>query len=146
MAEGILRHEWKTSYNELIIVSSMGIHGLENQEASSYAIDVCCENGVYISSHRSRSLVVEELRAADIIFSMEWLQKEYLHIFFPELDSKSFLLSLWSNIIPARKSKKDNIKDPYGGKEKDYAECFQTLRKHIFRILPALKELENNNS
>ena len=141
MAEGILRHKWKMSGREGLAVSSMGIHGLDHQEASKLGRELCAENGIDISSHRSRKLVMPELEEADLILSMEWVQKDFLRVFFPRLDDKSFLLSLWPDIERRKKSKKDNIKDPYGSNKRAYEEAFRVISEHVTRVMLALEQI-----
>ena len=108
MAEGILRYEWEQLGKKDLQVSSMGIHGLEHQKASTLAKEVCEENAIDISSHRSRSLIIPELETADIFLSMEKVQKEFIQLFLPKLSDKNFMLGAW----PDQETRKSNIKDP----------------------------------
>lgn len=136
MAEGILRDEWKKRYKDGLIVTSMGIHGLEDQEPSSLAREVCEERGIDISAHRSRKLVVPELEDAHLILSMEPVHKDFIHLFFPRFKDKNFLLGAWPN----KETKKSIIKDPMGSPLKVYQESRDLLYKHILRIIPYLEE------
>ena len=52
MAEALLREKWKQRGYDGLLVSSMGIHGLDKQEASQFAKDVCKENDIDLSEHR----------------------------------------------------------------------------------------------
>ncbi len=140
IAEGMLRHRWEKSGRDGLIVSSMGIHGLDQQEASKLGMELCAENGIDISSHRSRKLIVPELEEADLILSMEWVQKDFLRMFFPKFDDKSFLLSVWPDIGRKKKSKKDNIKDPYGGSRRNYETAYNIISDHIVRVMIALEQ------
>jgi protein-tyrosine-phosphatase len=140
MAEGILRYRWEQSGREGLTVSSMGIHGLDSQAASKFGQEICEENGIDISSHRSKKLVIPELEAADLILSMEWVQKDFLRIFFPKFSDKSFLLGVWPDMEKQKKSKKDNIKDPYGGSKKAYRETFEVISGHITRVMTAIEQ------
>lgn len=140
MAEGILRYKWEKSGRDGLAVSSMGIHGLDQQEASKLGRELCAEHDIDISSHRSRKLVIPELEEADLILSMEWVQKDFLRVFFPKFDDKSFLLSLWPDIEQRKKSKKDNIKDPYGSNRKAYEETFEIISGHVTRVMVALEQ------
>jgi len=137
MAEAVLRHEWKRRKKDGLYVSSMGIHGLDNQEASKYAQEICNEHGIDLSEHRSRKLIIPELEEADLILSMEKVQKEFIHLFFPRFSDKNFLLGAW----PGKATKKSNIKDPIGGSEKFYRQTFDIIEGHIKRIIPAIEEM-----
>ena len=141
MAEGLLCHKWEKTGRDGLVVSSMGIHGLDQQEASKLGRELCAEDGIDISPHRSRKLIVPELEEADLILSMEWVHKEFLRVFFPRFDDKSFLLSLWPDIEKKKKSKKDNIKDPYGGSRKAYQEAYGIISGHVTRVMLALEQL-----
>jgi protein-tyrosine-phosphatase len=134
MAEGILRHYWQSAGYNRGIVSSMGVRGLESAPASAMAIKVCLDRGIDISAHRSRPLNIEELAAADIIFTMEPAQKEYVQLFSPSSRENTFLLGAW----PGKESAKSRINDPMGGSEATYIKIFQTIEKHIYRLLPDL--------
>lgn len=137
MAEAILRKEWGEKKRDNLIVSSMGIHGLDQQQPSQFAINVCKENDIDISSHRSRSLVIPELESADLVFSMELFHKEFIKLFFPKFNDKSFLLGAW----PEKKNRKSNIKDPMGGSLRTYKQVYKIIAGHIERIIPAIEEL-----
>ena len=135
-AEALLREKWKQSGYDGLIVSSMGIHGLDKQEASENAKNVCKENDIDLSEHRSRRLDIPELESADIIFSMEKVQKEFLKLFFPKFDDKSFLLGAW----PAKETRKSDIKDPMGSTLKTYKQVYKIINEHIDRIIPEIRE------
>lgn len=132
MAEGILRNRLSMLSRDDIIVSSMGTHGISGNSATELSVDVCRQNGIDISLHRSRPLIGEELARSDLIFVMEAIHKDFLHIFFPGVSEQTFLLGCW----PGKESRKGIIKDPVGGKLETYQKTFQLLRTHIDRILP----------
>ena len=136
MAEALLRAKWEQLGYDGLVVSSMGIHGLDNQEASKLAQEVCKENSIDISEHRSRRLDIPELETADFIFSMEKVQKEFLKLFFPKFDDKSFLLGAW----PEKETRKSDIKDPMGSPLKTYKQVYKVIDGHVERIIPALRE------
>jgi len=134
MAEGYLRHKWQEMGRGDLNVSSMGIHGLDDSPATEYSQAVCKEHGVDISSHRSRSLVGDELQNADLIFCMEAAQKKFVQTFFPWHRDKVFLLAAW----PEKETRKSFITDPMGASYEDYQRIFATIRSHIERTLPLL--------
>ena len=137
MAEGLMRRQWSAKVRRGLVVSSMGIHGLDMQPPTGLAIQVCAENGIDISKQLSRPIVSEEIKQADLILVMEPVQKEFLKTFCPTLDDMVFLLGTW----PERSfSKKAIIKDPVGGTIRDYRKAFQSLSDHIDRIIPLLRK------
>jgi len=137
MAEGLLRARWKECGYDGLIVSSMGIHGLDHQEASSLAREICSEHTIDISSHRSRRLDLSELESSDLVLSMEKIHREFLKLFFPRLDDKSSLLGAW----PDESGRKSDIRDPMGKSKKVYLQVFNIISGHIDRIIPAIREL-----
>jgi protein-tyrosine phosphatase len=137
MAEGIMRHEWNNLGFDGLAASSMGIHGVDNQEPSSIVVDICKEHRIDISAHRSRKLFLPELESADLILGMEKVHREFLHLFFPSLDDKNFLLGAW----PEDETRKSAIKDPMNSSPKVFREIFLLIQSHITRIIPIIKEL-----
>jgi protein-tyrosine-phosphatase len=135
MAQGILDAQWKSSGKTNLIVSSMGVHGMNLQPPTEYAVQVCKEHDIDISSIQSRPIIPEELKAADIILTMEPFQKEYVRIFFPSMQNQVFMLGAY----PAfEHSKKHIINDPVGGSIKDYRKSFDEIAAHINRIIPVI--------
>jgi protein-tyrosine phosphatase len=134
MAEGILRNKLQKNNISHIQVSSMGTHGLENAEASAFSQQLCLENGIDISSHRSRPLVPHELVKSSLILVMEIVHYEFIHSFFPIVKEKSYMLKSW----PSAGSSKHNVKDPIGGTQKLYKKIYKEIDENIERIFPLL--------
>jgi len=134
IAEGLLRHKWKEMDRNDLMVSSMGIHGLNDSPATEYAQAVCIQYGFDISSHRARSLVGEELQKADLILCMEYVHKKFIQTFFPWLRKKVFLLGAW----PEKETRKSAIEDPMGGSYEKYLRIYGIIQRHIERITPLL--------
>jgi protein-tyrosine-phosphatase len=136
MAQGIMKARWKAAGRFDCVATSMGIHGMDAQPPTDLAVQVCAENGIDISKIRSRTLVADEIKIADLIFAMEPFQKEYLRVFFPQCADQIYLLGAY----PYKKdSKKHIVKDPVGGSIKDYTKAFLSLAGHIDRIIPLLQ-------
>lgn len=134
MAEGILKARWALNTGEGR-VSSMGIHGLNHQPASELARQLCEEHGIDISQHLSRPLGFDELNRADLIFTMEMVQKDFILLFLPHLVDRVSLLGSW----PDKDASKYNIRDPIGGAVKEYRQAYDAIARHIDRILPFLQ-------
>jgi protein-tyrosine-phosphatase len=115
----------------------MGIHGLDFKPPSTYAIEVCNENGIDISSHLSRPLFPDELRNADFVFVMEPIHKEFIYTFFPAMQDRMHLLGSW----PQKDSSKGVVSDPIGGSMEQYRKTFRKIKTHIDRILPYIFQL-----
>lgn len=134
MAEGILRGKLARDGLQGILVSSMGIHGLDNQPASSQAKAICEKHGIDISNHRSRRLDPEEIKEADILFAMEIVQRDFVKIFFPFAKDKVFLLGAW----PYEEGKKHTIRDPMNRSDRVYRDVYRTIERHISRVYEEL--------
>jgi protein-tyrosine-phosphatase len=134
MAEGFLRFKWKDAGHNDLTVSSMGIHGLDAFPPTKYAQAVCEEHGFDISSHRSRSLLGEEIQKADLILCMEPAHKRFVQMFFPWQRDRVYLLGAW----PEKEARKSSIRDPMGKTYEEYQRVFDLIRGHIERILPLL--------
>ncbi|NLD99694.1 MAG: hypothetical protein GX640_07455 [Fibrobacter sp.] len=134
IAEGIFRKRLHDLNRDDIMVSSMGTHGIAGAPATEYAISVCAENQIDISRHISRPLVPEELVGSRMIFVMEPVQKEFIHLFFPRVEDRTFLLGAW----PAKETRKAIIHDPVGQKINEFRKTFSIISSHINRIIPLL--------
>ena len=134
MAEGLLRHRWPESGEEALAVSSMGTHGLDQAPAQPFARQVCEAHGIDIAAHRSRPLVGDELRQADLVFCMEPAQQAFVQTFFPWLKDRIHLLAAW----PGKPTRKSVIPDPMGAPLGAYEAAFDRIQRHIDRILPEL--------
>ena len=134
MAEGLLRYKGLETERDDLIVSSMGISGLDNVPATQFAQTVCKEQGFDISPHRSRPLMGEELRAADLILCMEPVHRKFLRTFYPWNKDKVFLLGAW----PEKETRKSPIHDPMGGPLKIFRRIYGIIETHIDRILSLL--------
>ena len=137
MAEGILKARWAALNRNDIVVSSMGVHGLDHKPASELAQKVCAENGIDISGHVSRQLDFNEINESKLILTLDMAQKNFMLLFFKHLSDRVFLLGSW----PEEDTSKGNIRDPMGGTIKDYRKAFETIARHIDRILPDLQHM-----
>ena len=112
----------------------MGIQGLDDSPATGPAIQVCEENGIDISGHRSRPLRGEELQAADLILCMEPGHVAFINTYYPWHRDRVALLGAW----PGKPKRKHTVEDPMGGSLALYRKVFGIIDAHIDRILPQL--------
>jgi protein-tyrosine phosphatase len=134
MAEYMLREKLRLISRADIRISSMGIHGLDNQPASELSREICLENTIDISAHRSRPLAGQELIDADLILTMDSLHLDFVKLFFPQVGEKVFMLGAWPN----EGTKKDSVPDPIGRPRKAYIQVYQLINRHLDRILPEI--------
>ena len=144
MAEGLLNHLWNHSdqshpIRNTLIATSMGVQMLDGQPASDHTISVCAENGIDITTHRSRALHPGELKQADVILTMEPYHRNHLRLLAPMIKDKVFLLACWPNIKPWR----NVIRDPFGRSLRMYRKTFKIIDGHIRRVIPLLTDLKD---
>ncbi|MBD3240892.1 MAG: low molecular weight protein arginine phosphatase [Chitinivibrionales bacterium] len=134
IAEALLRARLAKSGHGAVEVSSMGVRGLEGCPATPEARKACSENGIDISAHRARGLVAAELAEADLVFTMDLVQRELVVETCPELESRTFLLAAW----PHEAGLNDVVRDPIGRPLRVYRQVFADIDSHVQRILPYL--------
>ncbi len=125
---------------EKVVIKSAGIVSLEGFPASNLAVEVCRENGLDLSAHRSSRLTDRLIQDADLILVMEEMHKEVLGKSSPAALKKTRLLSEFA----LEKSLGSDIIDPYGGNKplyeqafKDIELCLEGLVSHLKNRLPA---------
>jgi protein-tyrosine phosphatase len=92
MAEALLRHEVRQRGCTDIEVVSTGTWAHDGSPAMPEAISLLANEGIDLKSHRSRSLVVDELRGADLIVAMTSVHLRELELTAPDLMAKTRLL------------------------------------------------------
>ena len=128
MAEGIARDMISKRYPDSgITVSSAGISTFNGAPASQHSIDVCAENGIDISSHRSQPLNPEIIQNTDLFAVMTL--------------SHMYCMLQWG--IPADKIVVlGNISDPYGGDEDEYRACRNQIYREVESLLRKVAETD----
>ncbi len=139
MAEGIFRKELPEAYRDRIAVVSAGTGAFDGSPPARFAIEVCAENGIDISGHRSRALREHHLRRADIVFVMEKEHLKFIHELFPQFQENVFLLKHFDR--DKKKWGRSDIPDPIGRDKDFYRKVFAELQTEIRRILPRLLQL-----
>ncbi len=136
MAEGILK---KYLNSDKFNVISAGTNTTDGFPASSFVIEICKENGIDISRHKSKSINKNIVQKSDIILVME--EEHFLAIkrYFPSVIKKTFLLKKfpeWSEDIDFTY----NIDDPISYDFEEYGEIFNEIEHEVKRIIPELKK------
>ncbi len=134
MAEGVLRTRLARVGCRGIEVSSMGVRGLEGRPATPEACRACSEHGIDISAHQARALVMEELAGADLVLTMDLVQRDIVLEVRPELESRTVLLAAW----PREARLGDIVHDPIGRPLRVYRQVFADIERHVSRIVPYL--------
>lgn len=137
MAEGILNAKLSAEALEWTIVESAGTLGLSDTPPSGGAVEAAREEGVDISGYRSRPLDADLIEEADLILVMEPYHKEYVLLMQPDAVKKTYLLGEFYNDAPGGTS----VGDPIGCGIQTYRDCYNVIRRHIDRCLPAIEDL-----
>ncbi len=131
MAEGILRRllAERLGCDEDALgdrgyhVESAGVSAMEGIPASPEAVRVLAGRGVDLSRHRSRALTPEMLGRADFIYVMTSGQAEAVARIMP------------SAVDRLRRIDDQDVEDPIGGNESEYAACADRIEAALRRRL-----------
>ena len=130
MAERILRDYLQRNKIDNIEVSSAGIMAPSGLPAANYSLMVSVENGIDLSSHRSRLINRDIIEFSDLILVMEESNKKFITKFFPFSKDKVYLLKNFGE-----NTKGGEIADPMGFELDNYRICYKELKKEIYRII-----------
>lgn len=133
MAEGILRHMLAEKLDcapaELeargILVNSAGTLAMDGGRASPEAVEVCKRKGIDISNHRSRSVGVEMVQAADFIFTMG---RHHLDVI------RTLTRGETAQASPL--DSRGDVSDPVGGTIQDYENAAERITEALRTRLP----------
>lgn len=101
-------------------VSSAGVMAMIDQPASPESIQICADEGIDLTSHRSRGLSESDITDGDIIFVLGNSHKRRILDFYPDAESKCRLLS-----------SKGDICDPFGGSIDVYRKCASQIKEAL---------------
>jgi len=137
IAEGLFRRLLGNRRD--IEVASAGVHAVRGQPPSLYAVQVCEEEGVDISSLRSQPLTSALIDRATHIFAMTGAHLETIQMLFPQGAEKSFLLrefeepgtTVWRDVL-----------DPIGLGREVYEVCARTIKNALPSVLSFVEQGE----
>jgi glycine hydroxymethyltransferase len=137
IAEGLFRRLLGNRRD--IEVASAGVHAVRGQPPSLYAIQVCEEDGVDISSFRSQPLTATLIDRATHIFAMTGAHLETIQMLFPHGGEKSFLLREFEE--PGTTVWRD-VPDPIGLGREVYEVCARTIKNALPSVLAFVEQGE----
>ena len=132
MAEGILKKMTAENYKDIIDVKSAGTNAITGMSATAFSQETAGDNGIRISSHRSKSLTESMAAKSDIIFVMTQEHIEFFKTCFMKHLDKVYALKKFDN----PKVKNIDIDDPIGSSLDSYEKIFEIINKEIERIFP----------
>ncbi len=140
MAEALI----KTFFSEggrQVEVSSAGLHALEDQPASQYALEAVREYGADLAGHKARKVTREMIERAQLILSMTVGQKNNLIQMFPGVQDKVYTLKEFAYIdVKNEEVKMLDIPDPFGMSLDAYKNCCREIHAVLQRVC---KRIEN---
>lgn len=138
MAAEYMRHRAARERLFHVVVDSAGLLGIEGARASPEAIRVLGEEGVDLSSHRSRGLSETDLRSADLVLVMGPDHLEFLERRFPEIGPRRLLLRAFER-SPDPERGAPALDDPIGQPIEVYRRCFESIRTSVDHLVLHLK-------
>lgn len=110
-----------------VTASSAGLMAARGHPASEGALAVGRENGLDLSSHRSRQLTKNQLLESDLILVM---QKSHLDFLEQDLQPVRKDITLLSQFAAGPSACVD-IRDPFGGDKALYRDTFDQIKKSL---------------
>lgn len=122
---------------ELMGAESAGTWAFDGASAAELSRQVCAENGLDVSRHRSQSIDLHLMKSADLVLCMAQEHKNDLARVFPHLREKIFTLKEFQPRISVELA---SIADPYGKSIEQYRETFGIIAREIRRIFPLVRQ------
>jgi protein-tyrosine-phosphatase len=138
MAEGILKGILSPRALSMAVVTSAGVAAMAGLPASEHAVTVCAENGLDISTHRSRPLTPFLLEESDLVLAMEEHHRMAAVRMAPELARRVHLLSRYAERNP--QAPPLGVPDPIGGDLEEYRAAFVRIEKYVTEAQPRIEE------
>ncbi|MBI3996929.1 MAG: low molecular weight protein arginine phosphatase [Candidatus Omnitrophica bacterium] len=137
MAEWLLRQALQRAGMDRIEVESAGVFAIHGMGPTRETQRVLQDAGIDCSNHRARTLTVEMIEQADLIFVMEQFQGDEVLRRMPQANTKVHLLKFYG--LPAgHVAGSANIPDPIGKPFEVYEVCFATIREAVERVAKSL--------
>jgi glycine hydroxymethyltransferase len=137
IAEGLFRQ--LIGNRKDIEVASAGVHAVRGQPPSLYAVEVCADAKVDISSLRSEPLTAALVDQASHIFAMTGAHLEIIQTLFPQTAEKTFLLREFEE--PVTTVWRD-VPDPIGLGREIYENCARIIKNALPSVLAFVEQGE----
>ena len=109
-------------------VVSAGLSAATGAPASSEAVSLLAEEGIDLRNHESQQLTERLLHHADHVLTMTRGHRQSILNEYPDLANRVSLLS----------SDHLDISDPYGGGQREYAACKDSIEEHLKSLIDDL--------
>jgi protein-tyrosine phosphatase len=133
MAEAILRKRLDELGKREIEVRSAGIRALNGLSPSDETIEVMKEEGVDVSSFKTKNITADMIKKSDLILTMEEAHEDEVLALAPEAKSKTYLLKGYKS-PNAFNYNSSSIDDPIGKPVEEYRIIRDEIKKEIERF------------
>jgi len=138
LAAALLENRLPANLRDKIAIESAGLLQDRDGRSEHRAIAVAREHGLSLDNHRSRGVTEAMLRAADVIFVMDYANHANLLAKHPQVGRKTFLFGeLKDGNEPIE------IVDPYEGSIEDVSACFNQLLVCTDNLVKLIRDSES---
>lgn len=130
LAEALLNHENMPD----VTAKSAGIHAMEGLPISVHSAQLLAEAGI-THKETSNELTPEDMQWADLVLTMTWGHRDYLHSRYPEMKENIFTLKEYVGAPGG-----PDVHDPFGGSLDTYRTTFKELEELIQAVIQRVTE------
>jgi protein-tyrosine phosphatase len=138
MAAEYLRHRAARSGLSHVVVDSAGLLGIEGAPAAPEAVQVLREDGLDLSTHRSKGVRESDLRTADVVIAMSLDHLDALHELFPDGADSRYLLRAFET-APEPTGGAPELEDPIGTDVETFRRQYRQIRTCIDHLVLHLR-------
>jgi len=135
MAEGLLRKMLKEKSKTDVEVVSAGIAGMRGAAPTKETINVMKDDGVDVSSFRSKALNRDFIDRSELILVMQDMHKRDVLSYGPETKNKVYLLREFTKDEAIKDGFTPEIPDPIGGSAQIYKRVFDIIKRNIDKLV-----------
>lgn len=117
-----------------ISVESAGIGALKGNPPTDLALIAAAETGIHMENHFSHPLTQELISKADLILTMEKIQRNWIFRRWPEKGVVTHMLKNYGKSGP-----EEDIEDPIGMDLDFYRACFAEIILEVMRVFPLIQ-------
>jgi protein-tyrosine-phosphatase len=138
MAAEYFRQRASQSGLSHVVVDSAGTLGIVGSPASAEAIAAMREEGIDLTSHRSKGLTGSMLRSTDLVVAMAHDHVDYLAHHHPDEPARRLLLRAFEQ-APQPDPNAPDLEDPIGKPLKAYRDLLPVIRRSVDHLILHLK-------
>jgi protein-tyrosine phosphatase len=134
MCEALMNRALSVVPNARITVTSAGLNAVPGRATHPWAMTAAREFGITLQNHRARSLTLEMVNQADVIFAMDCQNQVQLWARYSQARNKIFMLSAYAG----EDYRSFEIRDPYYAGEEGTRACYKVLNTCIQNLVRSL--------